>query len=330
MGDEASALTATERLLTEFKDTAKAAKATDGIADEYRKKDKHEKALSLYKVAVDSWPGAGHAIQSQGGIARCYIALGDEEKAAAAVDKLVTGFGGHPELRNVLGDVAEAYEEHERYDGAKAVYSKMAEIAAGGTGIEERLETAKTRIVYHINDGNDTAALTGIVQLIADYNDRPELLGVIFEIAKKYYDIGRVYQRDYFDVEAKEQFEKTAAILEASIAELRKEDIEATVESYHLAAENYRRLRDHVKAAECYQKVVDLDPDFKYAWHAQFMVGYSYDRLWNQRAIEKSEAERRIREAYEKLLREYPGCPASKAARMWLDENRPGEKGGGK
>ena len=222
---------------------------------------------------------------------------------------------------------ASGYPQHP-YEGSLRSICKGPVEKSRNSEDSDSLLTLKNQIIAYINEGNDVSAIEGINLLINDYNNNPDAANVIFEIAKKYYNIGRLYQTYEFYADANEEYEHTKEITERSIADLPKNDIDATVETYHLAAENYRRLKNHRKAAECYQKVVDLDPDFKYAWHAQFMVGYSYDRLWNRREIDKSEADKRIREAYEKLLKNYPNSAAVKAAKMWLNDNPKIEEGG--
>jgi len=50
-------------------------------------------------------------------------------------------------------------------------------------------------------------------------------------------------------------------------------------EAHYILAICYKRLEEYTKAIECYQKVVDDWPDYKYAWLAQLRVAKIYDGL---------------------------------------------------
>ena len=60
-------------------------------------------------------------------------------------------------------------------------------------------------------------------------------------------------------------------------------------------------------------------PEDSLVWNAQFLIGRNYEELLKSGLISASEAEPKIRAAYEQLLGMYPDCPAAKIARLWLD-----------
>ncbi|NLH16494.1 MAG: hypothetical protein GX455_07945 [Phycisphaerae bacterium] len=62
-------------------------------------------------------------------------------------------------------------------------------------------------------------------------------------------------------------------------------------------------------------------PDFKLAWHSQFMVGYRYQQLKQAGLIEVRAADLQTAAAYQAVLVADPNCPAAKAVTNWLRES---------
>jgi len=340
LNDEPNAAAGTDRLFGEFAGRAGAAKAVDNIADRYRKSARYDKARELYKRAVATWPTAKYAMESQKGYVLCSIALADEPNALAGIERLVKNYSDDRYFRGVLSDIAGEYEHWGDYLEAKGLYEQLEELAEAAGGIDGEFEAARARILVYINDGNDPAALEAIEHLMVDYNEHPALTSSVFEIAKKYYDIGRL-QFNYgckfekgrdspSQIEGKRQFRKTARLTERIIAKLGDRDEEAVAEVYHLAAECYRRTGKFKEARVYYQEVVDRWPDYKYAGSSQFLVGYCYKHLWNRGHMGKAEACAEIRSAYNKVLENYPECAVCRAARMWLEAHPEAKKGGAK
>ncbi len=332
LGDDSKAADAIDKLITDYAQSDGIAKAVDNVADKYRGIKRYQSALGLYQLVIDRWPDSKHAIQSQASIARCYIALGDDTNAADAIDILITDFAGNSDLSEVLSDIADEYDQWGRYVEAKQLYKEVVENSAVDYSDERQLETGKVLVLYHINDGNDLAATRSIEQLITDFNSQPELANAVFQIARQYYEKGRLYFEDSMANEsgherpgvltANEYFRKTLVVSEKIIDELPGFDEDATVEAYNLAAECHRRLNEYAEAACYYQQVVDRNPHFKYASHAQFMIGYCYDHLADLGQISNEEAELVIRSAYQKVLENYPDSPPVRAVNIWLDHNK--------
>jgi len=191
--DDPNAEAGTEELLTKFADNRNIAKVTHQLADNYRGLRKYEKARELYQHVVDNWPDAECVAECQAGVVRSYILLGDDPNAQAAIDKLIADFSSSDGLRDALREIAEEYERCGNYVQAKGFYQQITEDAERGDGNEPKLDTAKAQILFFINDGNDTAAFEAIDRLIVDCDNHPDLAKIVYQIAEKYYDIGRLY-----------------------------------------------------------------------------------------------------------------------------------------
>jgi len=82
-----------------------------------------------------------------------------------------------------------------------------------------------------------------------------------------------------------------------------------TQHAWYFTGVCYRRhLGDYEKALEYGQKVVNKWPDYQHAWHAQLRIAHSYKRMKNKGIITASEAEPKIKQAYEALVENYPDC----------------------
>ena len=89
----------------------------------------------------------------------------------------------------------------------------------------------------------------------------------------------------------------------------------------YLSAESYYQLNDYQQAADLFQRVADGYPKFHMAGEALYMVAESYQVLKQSGAVSVTQADSKIRLAYEMLINKYPGCRAATVAKSWLDKN---------
>ena len=331
-GDDPNAEAAVEKLIRDYGDDDGIAKAVDHLADECREKGDYHRAIKLYNKVASDYSESERATGAMSGAARCYIALGDDPNAQSVIEGLVNNYGSDYQLLSkALSEIAKAYEDDGLYHKAKTVRQVIMTQAEDSNNTFS-LESAKNRIIIYMDEGNDVAALAEINNLVADYNDQSDLGKILFEVADKYYHVGRDYLKQA--VEAKKQedeaeeswnrakadelFELTAEIAEKITRNIPLTDKDTLVEAYHLAAENLRRLEQFEKAADYYQRVVGLDPEYRWAGSSLYLVGYCLRHLAREIDYDKSVFEPVIKEINEDVVENYPDCSAARPARKWL------------
>ena len=186
-----------------------------------------------------------------------------------------------------------------------------------------KMDMAKTDIAL----GDYAAADKTVDILIADFNNHPEMPTAIFMLGEQYYNKAFTCENQGQTADAKSHFQKAIAVWERIINEL-PESRFATAQAYDFSATCYQRLGECEKAIEYYQRVVDNWPDYKYAWNAQFLIGHNYKWLLVAGAVTESEAFTRRKDAYLRVVENYPDCPAAPAARKWLEYNLKTYQGG--
>jgi tetratricopeptide (TPR) repeat protein len=247
--------------------------------------------------------------------------LGDDPNADAAIEKLLTDYSEHKQIANAVNMLADECTMLNRFDKAFELYQYVIDHRPEDkSAMQSEMEIAKTNVLSLIDSGNDTAAQAELDILIADFNDRPLLPKAILEIGEQYYNIALRNKNKGLAAESEENFQKAIAVWERIITELPPSP--TTPEAYFLSAENYRQLDQQKKAAEYYQKVVDNWPDYKYSWHAQFLVARIYKILKSSGAMLESEAIPKIKAAYERILQDYPDSSAVHDARKWLSRHK--------
>lgn len=107
--DGEAAQVAIEKLRTDFAGHKTLPKAILLIGDDYRKSKKYSEARKLYEQVVNGWDKSEEAMWAQMGIAISKSLLGDEAGAAAARDKLRSGFSGQAQFSSAVFQTGEAY-----------------------------------------------------------------------------------------------------------------------------------------------------------------------------------------------------------------------------
>jgi len=281
---DAEAEAAYSAMLTDFAGNAGLAKAVDHVADAYRESGKYEKALELYKQVVNNWPGAEHALESQGAVARLYIKIGDEPNAVAAVEQLIGEFGDKKESADVVDSVADEYRDCKRYAEAMELYRRVAEMWP--TSKQACGSLASVAALY-IKAGDDANATTVTNNLIANFAANKGLGDAVHEIAYTYHHRVHDYEK------ARELYEwvvenrpscKMAIRAQMGIAKIYVDlgddpNAEAAIEklvakysenkeiakALDRIADEYRGLERYDKAKKLYELVVSRWPDAEHS-----------------------------------------------------------------
>jgi tetratricopeptide (TPR) repeat protein len=314
LGDDTSANTAVDRLLTNFNDNPLIARAVWDTGQYYRELKKYEMANKLYQHVVKTSPESEQALWAQADLIKSYLALGDDPNAQAAVDKLLLDFAANPLIARAIHDTAYEYRKLGNHVRANELDQYIIDRWPGDEqAMWAKMDMAKTDILL----GNDAAVEKTIDILITDFNDHPGLPAAVFRVGEEYYNKAFQYENQDQGEQAKASFRKAIVISERIIAELPESSF--TPQAYILLGECLRRLDQHQDALECYQKVVSDWPDCDYAWYAYLLIGSIYEQLRDSGDIEGPLAYTQIKAAYERILQDYPDCPAVRAASNWLN-----------
>jgi tetratricopeptide (TPR) repeat protein len=160
----------------------------------------------------------------------------------------------------------------------------------------------------HIALGDDDAA-AAIDKLLTDFSGHLDLPRTLLIIGEEYYKKGLSKESEGPADQARDHFEKAVKMWGRLINEFPNSAL--IPETCCWAGDCYRKLGQYEKSIQCFQRVVDNYPGYEYAWHAQFMVGRCYEGLKDTGAIERSLADAQINTAYERVIQNYPNCPAA-------------------
>ena len=103
-----------------------------------------------------------------------------------------------------------------------------------------------------------------------------------------------------------------------------REGLEAfrSAQIYGFSAQSYYRLGEYIKAVDCFQKVANDWPEYRYGTIVQYMIGVCYERLKNSPdvAMSADEADKRIEAAYMAVIERYPEKPLATGATLKLGQ----------
>jgi len=184
-GRTAEAEAAYQELLTEYADHDDIAEAVDDAADAYRDVKKYDKALEIHSYVADTWGDSAKAIDAQAGIARVNIALGREEAAEAAIEKLVADFSENEDIADTVDEVADEWRDAKKYDKALELYKYVVNTWPDSEqAMGSQAEVAK----LYIELGDDPNAKAAVDKLMADSSDNNDIADALDEVADEWRD----------------------------------------------------------------------------------------------------------------------------------------------
>jgi len=312
-GNEIAAQDATNTLVDDFGDNEKLPEALFYIAGRYAWDKKYSEAQDIYYYIIDQFSESEWAQNSEFESVKVDIYLlidaNDEPNAISAIDDFIVTYADKPELPSIIYDFAARYDQpnaSRRPKLIKTIYQQLMEYFPESVQARRaKLNVSRLNINQLIESGNDAGILDDIDTLIADFNNHPDLPMAVSLIAQSYYKKGFRLQNEGLDDQSADNYRKTITIREIVIQQFPSSDL--TTRAYYLSAVLYsQHLQQYQKAIEYFQKVVDNWPDYQFAWHAQYFIGYYYEKLRNSGAIAESEANPKIEQAYQAVVEKYP------------------------
>ena len=284
---------------------------------EYWGEKRYEDARRLYKYIVDNLAESEYVILSRGGVIMSDLALGNDGKAQAAIDNLIADSSDNPLIARVVWDTAQVYRELKKYEKAKELYQHVIDNwPEAEHAISSRMSMAEINILSLIESGKDTAAQAALDRLIDDFKGHPDLPEALFEIGELYYSKSFRHKNEGLEAEARENFRKAIALWERIITELPEST--TTAQAYNFIGNGYRQLGEYEMAIEYYTTVIENWPYYMYSSLAQFRIGRCYKHLRNAGVIPEDKANTLIKDAYIRVLENYPDSLSAKDVRIWL------------
>ena len=316
LGDDTEAETATEKLLSRFSQDKHLPKEVSIIAETYRGLKEYEEARELHQYVLDNHPGFEEAIFSQRGVIISSIELGDDSRAEAGIDELLSQFSSNEHIAKMAYQLGR--ELNNKNDlKAQELYEYVIDKHSGSEfAVLARVSIGNIKLRL----GDDKAARVIFDKVLADFAAHPILPKAVHFMAGGYWDraLSEPRQNRRKTERAKEYFRKALVEWERIITQFPEVPF-TTAQAHHFAAECYRRFGQHEKAIEYYQKIIDNWPEYKPTGQMQFMIGYIYRHLKRMGAISESEADPKIKAAFEQVVQNYPDCKAAGAAHSWLN-----------
>jgi len=253
---------------------------------------------------------------SKNGQVMLNITLGKDAAAEAIIDELLADFSEHKHRAILVYYMAQHYHWVENYQKAEYFYRYVIDKwSVDKYAVWSEMGLAR----LDMERGNTEAAQARINNLVANFSVDSDLAYAVAMVADQHFEKASKLENEGFTGLARNYFQQTIVLCEILINQLPASMWTPVV--CFKAGDCYRKLGEYKKSIECYQKVINDYPGDNMAWHAMFMVGRNYEDLKKSEVISESEADTKIKAAYEQLLENYPDCKVAKIARRWLSRH---------
>jgi len=314
LGEKEAAQAATQELLQKFAGDTNISYPVWKIALFHNDKRDWEDARPLCEYLVDKHADIDISIWAQKILLHTYINEKDMTATDAGVQQLLSRFSSDKQFPEAAYWIAR--ELNKPYPTKARELSEY--ISETHPEDEFALYSKINLCVLQILQDNETSAEAAFNTILAQNKDNPNLAEAVHLMAEGYFEraLREPRQNRQMSEKAKESMQKALAKWEGMIAQFPNAPKAAL--AHHLIGEGCYRLGQYEKAIEYYQKTVDNFPDYKDAWLAQNRTAKVYKFMIRDGIITEQEGEAAMTAAYEKLIANFPDCPAVKYANEWL------------
>jgi tetratricopeptide (TPR) repeat protein len=261
MGRDEEAKAAVEKLLADFSNYPNIIVEIGYMADNYRIREKPDNAIELYQRILSKYPSAPQAMQAQSSLAICYIQMGRDEEAKAAVEKLLTDFSNHFDFAGTIAETIKYYVEH--FEESETLFDALNRFMAKLPNNPDSIN-----IVNEIAEGcheseKDEIAVKLYQTYLSDY---------ALESNKEETEL-KLYKSMYL---AGMDLEKVRVSLDKYINRVKETNTSLVAEALALRGQLFAKLGEVDKAINDFLMLKNEYPETKGAPEASFFVGYYY------------------------------------------------------
>lgn len=243
-----------------------------------------------------------------------YISMGAEDTAASRIPQLLGQHADNTALADMFIRLGHEYRKH-NYQAAINLF--------------------KAGLALTSNDDQQLSAYTGISQcyarlgkyekvreivnlLLFEHGDNRDINHSMFVIGEEYYFIAEEASAEEVQLIEK-SYLNAVSLWQKHLQELPHNN--NGMFAYYTGVALSRIGHDE-DAMAYFQQVVERWPDFSKAWDAQLLVAQYIGRKSREGIISEKEAEEKMKNAYENIIRLYPGSPAVPIAQRWLTRHK--------
>jgi len=178
---DSEAKAAVEKLLTDYSDHKNIVEAIAEVAKRYRK-EKGNKAVptELYQHVISNYPSHNWAVRAQSGLIKCYLHNKEDSNAQAAIEKLLADYSNHPDIVEILVDLADYCSKKKKNDIAIELSQYIvSEYPSHDLAVQAQSDLVK----YYLRKEDKHTAWALVKKFRADYFDHPDIVEILVDLA---------------------------------------------------------------------------------------------------------------------------------------------------
>jgi TolA-binding protein len=346
LGDFAAANKAFDAFVEKFANDADASKLILWTGFCYEDAGQKDKAYDVYGLVVQKYPDTPEAVTAQTRRALASVEAEDPNRMDQDIQTLLTQFAAAQDKAASLHSLADIlFWKHVAYAYKPARQSILAlidvylgEIAnytlATWPQSDWTLWSQRDLAALAVRRGDDSAAEEALQKMLSDHGGDAKLPEAVFEVGEQYWmmagdergkSLGGLVKGQTIVIvgplpalpeKAKAAYSNAKRIWKRIADDLPISS--TTPQAVFFFAECCRALGEDQDAMAAYQEVIDLWPDYEYAWMAQDRIVKGYRDMARLGSMSVYDSEVAIAAAYGQMLKLFPNCPAASRASEWL------------
>lgn len=294
------------------------------IAREFKEAGRYDETIRIYQRIVQDYTTSKFNARAKMAMDKLsiwkLIEAGNVVGAQTKLEQLITAHSNESRLPHTVHGVALKFEENGYYSQARALYQRVIQdYASDKMASVATVDLANCDIRAMIGVAAFNDVINKLNALKNTFPSHLHLSQAVYQIGEEYYKRAMRLEEQGSSEQAKEFYRNATGVWDIVINQLPASSF--TPEACCWSGDSYYKLAEYGKARDCYQKIIDSNPGYRFFWHVLFMLGESYENLKRGGTISESEANTKTKAAYEQLLEQFPNCSAVGPASDWLNHH---------
>ena len=248
------------------------------IQERYLMRNDYSKVIETGRRALEIYPDHPETVFVSSYMAQAMAAMGAPQQASQMADTLISKYGDHPQIGQVLIDVGHAFRRYGLYRKSVELYQQ---VQSAKCPKPEKLCALTGMAQSCIRMGKDKEAMETTGRILSGYRGEKKLGYSVFVIGEEYYILAEEAFQVSNQKQAEPAYRKAVAVWEKNRSI--PEDPKHQAHAAYYCGRVYQTLGEYEKAMDYYREVLEKWPTYEKIKGVEYGLILCYQKMGDNR-----------------------------------------------